>query len=226
MGTIDSHIIFVVDRSNTDKSTLAAIKEAIKEIMEDLNGDVSKVSLIHFSNFPKISEEPVVIEKIDKIFYDKECGGMCNVHIALAEACKLIDPNQHNATCVVLFLASDPADSFKVLKKSQIDVLEDSEKFLIKRNSNLLEPLSFHGRRAYVLGVERDTAQLIKDIKESLNDPGNVDIPADNIELNQENDQDNTSSYAKEKDSKSLSSSKMDEETELDSPDIVAEIYN
>ena len=187
-NNINIDIIFVVDKSTTDKSVLAAIKENIREIMSELHSQINRVSLICFSNSPTVSYELLKSDSLDTSSLEVEGGGMCNVHFAIKETCRLIESAQENLVCVLLFLTSDPTDSIKLLDEESRKILADTPKYLIKRTSTLLEPAGFNGNRSYTLGSEQDIKRLIQDVEDScsVSDSDEIAQPSQDIHRDKE----------------------------------------
>lgn len=157
-------LILIVDHSSIDRSILASIKENIDEITSLLNSYVNQISLITFGNIPTTVYKSVTIDKINSFSFDQKNGGMCNVHFALRDACKLIVSSKENIVCLLLFLTTDPTDSIKILDEKCTNRLDGVKKYLIKKTSTLSEPLGFNGSRTYSLGSQEDIERLIRDI--------------------------------------------------------------
>ena len=222
-------IIFVVDISTTDKSVMAAIKENIGEIMSDLHIFINRISIICFSNSPTVIYEFLKTDSLDTSSLDSECGGMCNVHFALKETCRLIESSHENLVYVLLFQTSDPTDSIRLLDEENRKTLADAAKYLIKRTSTLLEPAGFNGNRSYILGSEQDIKRLIQDVEDSCSVSDSDEIAQPSQDIHQ--DKEPTTDLEDEEEEQiafnpNEESSETSNESEIKSPEIEQSIYS
>ncbi|MBD5289997.1 MAG: VWA domain-containing protein [Bacteroides sp.] len=222
-------IIFVIDRSTTDKGVLAAIKENMREIVSELNSRINRVSLICFSNSPTVVYEFITADSLDVSSLELEGGGMCNVHFALKETCRLIGSSMEDLVCLLMFLTSDPTDSIKLLDEGCRKILDETSKYLVKRTSTLLEPIGFNGNRSYTLGSEQDLKRLIQDIEDS----DRIADPYETNPLSREPDNDeehilNLEDAAEENidSNPSEESVKVSNDSKINPPEIEQDIYS
>lgn len=167
------NLIFLVDLSSNDNSVIASIKENIREIISELQVKVNTLSLIVFSNLPNIIAERMDQNDFDIQSIPQDLGGMCNVHYALSTTTQLVDESSDAITCILLFSTSDPTDTDRPLTEHTRHLLSNSEKYLIKKNSTLLEPTGFDGSRTYISDV-KDIERLIRDLKDLCNTSGTI----------------------------------------------------
>lgn len=167
------NLIFLVDLSSNDNSVIASIKENIREIIYELHVQVDTLSLLVFGNQPNIIAKRINHNDFDIQSIPLDLGGMCNVHYALSIATQLFDESCDTITCILLFLTSDPTDTDRQLTEDNRHMLSDSEKYLIKKSSTLLEPTGFDGSRTYIRDV-KDIERLIQDLKDLCNISGTI----------------------------------------------------